>query len=155
MDSSSRLIYHLKSCKLLRAIELNRRIGMSAISKAQKYIASTNLIDGIDIFTLPDLTYYGFIQQAVDLQNNLTLGLAFIDDEFIVCGGKGAIFMYRLSNLELLTPHRHIPGSLVYLFESKNCRRVNRWQNNSLGMGEVKTIVTKEAMISLRALASY
>ncbi|KDR67469.1 hypothetical protein GALMADRAFT_147022 [Galerina marginata CBS 339.88] len=114
ISGSVLLLYHLKSFKLLRAIEFNRRMGATAISKAQKYIASTNLVDGIDIFTLPDLTYHGSIRQAVDLHNNLTLGLAFIEDEFIVCGGKGAIFLYRVSSLALVNQLQGSSPSCIY-----------------------------------------
>ena len=77
--------------------------GASALRNSAKYFAITNLADGIDIFSLPSLDYYGFIAQNIIANNNETISLKFINDDFIAVGGMGGIQIYEAKSLRMIS----------------------------------------------------
>ena len=64
-----------------------------------------NLLDGIKIYTLPGLAHLGTIKQDVYDETNVTLGIMFVEDEYVIAGDKGAIWMYNITILALI---RHL-----------------------------------------------
>lgn len=76
--------------------------GASAISTNAKYFAITNLADGINVFTLPDLDAYGSIAQDIAAKDNEAVSLKFIDDHLIVVGGTGGMSVYDVETLQMV-----------------------------------------------------
>jgi len=58
---------------------------------------------------LPGLAHRGTIQHRVPPMQNLTLGLAFLDNDLLVAGGFGGVIIYEISNLSRLY-HLRGPG---------------------------------------------
>lgn len=50
-----------------------------------------NFLDGIKIYTLPGLAHLDTIKQDVYDETNVTLGIVFVEDEYVIAGDKGAI----------------------------------------------------------------
>ncbi|KDR83006.1 hypothetical protein GALMADRAFT_151999 [Galerina marginata CBS 339.88] len=94
-------IYYLKPWKLVKSVEFNRRIGSAAVSEDGRVFAFTNLLDGIDVFLLPQLNHCGKIPYAIQAQANVTLGLAFIGPDSLVAGGFGEVCIYKISDMTL------------------------------------------------------
>ena len=65
--------------------------GHSVISKSHKYFGFMNFLDGIKIYTLPGLAHLDTIKQDVYDETNVTLGIVFVEDEYVIAGDKGAI----------------------------------------------------------------
>ena len=64
--------------------------------------AITNLMDGIDIFTLPNLTHLGTIKHVLYPSSNVVLGIAFIGHRYIVSGGCGQIWISEAESIRVL-----------------------------------------------------
>ncbi|KDR77035.1 hypothetical protein GALMADRAFT_210197 [Galerina marginata CBS 339.88] len=70
-------LYQVRPWKLVRASAIDRRVGLAAISTDHRTYAFTNLLNGIEIFSLPGLEHCGTILQNIRAETNVTLGVAF------------------------------------------------------------------------------
>ena len=57
---------------------------------------------------MPGLAHLGTIKQDVYDETNVTLGIVFVEDEYVIAGDKGAIWMYEVTTLALI---KHLPCS--------------------------------------------
>lgn len=76
--------------------------GSAAVSKDCRIYAFTNLLNGIEIFSLPGLKHCGTIAQAIQAEFNVTLGIAFNGVDHLVVGEYGGVCMYEVSTRTLL-----------------------------------------------------
>jgi len=110
--------------KLQKAVEINRRVyvfllqvtlmqdfkidvvgprGCLVVNPSLKNVAITNLMDGVDVFTLPNLVHLGTIKQDLHPSSNVILGIAFIGHNYLVSGGYSQIWISEVETLRVLS----------------------------------------------------
>jgi len=77
--------------------------GSLSVSPTGENFAFTNLVDGINIFSLPTLSQIGTIPEKLKPSQNFLVGLEFLDDKHVVAGGHGNVRLYNIDTLCLVS----------------------------------------------------
>lgn len=78
-------------------------------------------MDGIDIFTLPNLMHLGTIKHTLYPSSNVVLGITFIGNSYIISGGCGQIWISEAESLRVLAglqgqeTSKYSPAKIVWL----------------------------------------
>lgn len=73
--------------------------GCLSVNPAGERLAFTNLVDGINIFSLPTLSQVGVIMEKLNPSRNFLVGVVFLDNNHIVAGGQENVRLYNIDRL--------------------------------------------------------
>ena len=66
-------------------------------------LAFTNLVDGINVFSLPALSPVGAIIEKLEPDQNFLTDLTFLDDKHVVSGGCRNVKLYNTDSLCIIS----------------------------------------------------
>ncbi|KAF9531551.1 hypothetical protein CPB83DRAFT_891897 [Crepidotus variabilis] len=88
---------------VIKVVECNRRAGSLAVNPMGNVLAMNNLSDGVDILSVPHLSYLGTILKKVDHLHNFIQGLTFISQTCVVVSGSSSLCVADVSALQIVS----------------------------------------------------
>ncbi|KAF9522030.1 hypothetical protein CPB83DRAFT_899981 [Crepidotus variabilis] len=86
-------------------------IGTLAVNPTCNTLAINNLCDGVDILSIPHLTYLGTIPKKVDPSHNFIQGLTFLSQTCLIIGESSAICVGDITTLQTVFS---LPGGEIH-----------------------------------------